>query len=171
MEGLEVARNRLKLKEAEGEVLEYDEEVPLEKQKEIAVSLVGKLFTQNNINVKAMKLVLQVSGNRQRAWKDREFFLNEGPWASDGSLWLLKEWMGLKQLSKIQFQMARFWVKAFDIPMCWGIRVEPLLGVRNIACMEQTNIHKPLRRGINVKVDGHVLGVCESINPDMPKKE
>jgi len=57
MEGLEVAWDRLKLTEEEGEVLEYDEEVPLEKQKEIAVSLVGKLFTQNNINVKAMKSV------------------------------------------------------------------------------------------------------------------
>ena len=47
---------------------------------------------------------------------DRDYVLNEGPWAFDGSLLLLKQMTGLEVPSEVVFSIARFWVKAYDVP-------------------------------------------------------
>ncbi|KAJ8446368.1 hypothetical protein Cgig2_019261 [Carnegiea gigantea] len=46
---------------------------------------------------------------------DKEYVLNEGPWAFDGHTLLLKLMTGLEILSEVQFTKARFWVKAYDV--------------------------------------------------------
>jgi len=43
--------------------------------------------------------------------------LNEGPWAFDGSILLLKQMNGDEQPSEMEFTTARFWVKICDLPM------------------------------------------------------
>ena len=41
--------------------------------------------------------------------------MNEGPWAFDGNLLLVKEWTGLEQPSELEFSIALFWVKPYDV--------------------------------------------------------
>lgn len=48
---------------------------------------------------------------------DRDFALNEAPWAFDGSILLLKQMIEFEQPSEMIFSRVRFWVKACDLPM------------------------------------------------------
>jgi len=41
--------------------------------------------------------------------------LDEGPWAFDWKILLIKERKGLEQPWEIKFNIVRFWVKAYDI--------------------------------------------------------
>ncbi|KAJ8441719.1 LOW QUALITY PROTEIN: hypothetical protein Cgig2_019106 [Carnegiea gigantea] len=137
---------KLKLTMEEEEAEEYVEEIPEARMEEIALSLLGKFLTPNTISTKAMKAV------RQSVWrpskgmvvkepdknlfifqffsgKDKDFSLNEGPWAFDGHLLILKEWRGTEQLSEITFDKSRFWPKTFRqfvrqvlLPNSWVIR-------------------------------------------------
>ena len=59
MDDLEIEWGRLKLTQGEEEVVVVDEEVPDDRREEIALSLVGKLLSQTNINVTAMKTVFK----------------------------------------------------------------------------------------------------------------
>jgi len=52
---LENAIENLKLMKEEEAVLEFDEEVDDEKAEQIALSLIGRLYTTNSFNVGAMK--------------------------------------------------------------------------------------------------------------------
>ena len=40
--------------------------------------------------------------------KDKDFVMEEGPWAFDGHLLITKEWTGTAQLSDIAFTTSRF---------------------------------------------------------------
>ena len=114
-------------------MLDFDEVTPAEKTEEIEIRMVGKLMSEGNFNVQIVKNVLK------NFWKpskglilgdldvnlfvfqffshaDRSYVLNEGPWAFDGNLLLLKEWTELEQPSEIQFTSVRFWVKVYDVP-------------------------------------------------------
>lgn len=88
--------NKLKLTEAEGEVIELDDEVPKEKKEEIELSILGQLLTQSNYNIRVMKNVLrniwwpskgmvvrELDHNivvfQFSSKKDKEHVLNEGP--------------------------------------------------------------------------------------------
>ena len=46
---------------------------------------------------------------------DRDYVLNEGRWAFDGCILLLKQMTGLEVPSEVIFSIARFWAKAYDI--------------------------------------------------------
>ncbi|KAJ8442816.1 hypothetical protein Cgig2_016282 [Carnegiea gigantea] len=48
---------------------------------------------------------------------DRDYALNEGPWAFDGSVLLVKWMHGLEQPSEMTFSKVRLWVKACDLLM------------------------------------------------------
>ena len=95
-EGLEVEWSKLKLMEAEEEVMIFDEEVSAEKKEEIELSILGQLLTQSNYNIRVMKNVLRniwwpSKGKVVReldhnivvfqfsSKKDKEHVLNEGP--------------------------------------------------------------------------------------------
>ena len=42
--------------------------------------------------------------------------LNEGPWAFDGSLLLVKKWTGEEgQVSEMEFNTTCFWISACDV--------------------------------------------------------
>lgn len=47
---------------------------------------------------------------------DRDYVLNEGPWAFNGSILLLKQMTGLEVPYEMGFSMARFWFKTYDVP-------------------------------------------------------
>lgn len=48
---------------------------------------------------------------------DRDFALNEGPWAFDWSILLLKQMIEFEQPFEMNFSRVRFWDKACDLPM------------------------------------------------------
>lgn len=123
----------MKLTEEEEEAVICDEEELDEKVEQIGLCVWGKLLTKSHFNVDAMKTVLK------NVWKaakgviiwdldknlfafqfvshaDKNFVLNEGPWAFDGNILLLKKLTRLEQPSEIQFRNARFWVKVCDVP-------------------------------------------------------
>jgi len=128
-DGLEEAWKKMSLTEEDAQVLDFDEETPAKKTEEIEPSLVGKLMTEGNFNVRTMKNVWKPSKGlvirdldvnlfvfQFFLHADRAYVFNEGPWAFDGNLLLLKEWTGLDQPSEIQFTSVRFWVKVYDVP-------------------------------------------------------
>ena len=97
---------------------------------------------------------------------DKEYALNEGPWAFDGSILLLKQMTGLEQPSEVVFDTARFWVKAYDVPVLkQTYNFAKFLGTQVgefVDCAEETlggigkslnfrvevDIRKSLRRGV-----------------------
>jgi len=188
-EALATAWEKLTLTEEEAIVAVFDEAVPAEKVEEIALSLVGKPMCDGPFNARVMKSVLK------NIWKlaqgvvirdldsnlfvfqflseaDINFVLNEGPWAFDGHLLLVKEWSGIEQPSEIAFRAARFWVKVYDVP---GIRqtkaFAEFLGAqigtfvdcedniifgadRSLCFRADIEVAKPLRREVNVLLAG-----------------
>ncbi|KAJ8426113.1 hypothetical protein Cgig2_031780 [Carnegiea gigantea] len=110
--GLEDAWRRLILIEDEEKVVICDDEPPKEWKEYIALCLLGKLLTSTNFNIGAMKSVFK------SIWKpskgvvikeieknvfafqffsryDKEFVMNEGSWAFDGCILLLKQMAGV----------------------------------------------------------------------------
>ena len=55
---LEEAWSRLSLTEEEATVVEFDEEAPVEKKEEIALSFLGRLLTEGSFNARVMKNAL-----------------------------------------------------------------------------------------------------------------
>ena len=47
---------------------------------------------------------------------DHDLILSEGAWAFEGCILLLKQMTGLEVPSEVEFSMARFWVKAYNVP-------------------------------------------------------
>ncbi|KAJ8423276.1 hypothetical protein Cgig2_022160 [Carnegiea gigantea] len=94
--GIKLSGDKQKLTEEEDEVVVCDEEIPNEKREEIAMSLVGKLSTQNSINIKAMKSVFRniwpTAMGLDRYWS-KVVFLSETK-QSVLEMGLIKEWLG-----------------------------------------------------------------------------
>jgi len=103
--------------------VEFEKDVLTKRKDEIALNLLGKLFAHSNVNMEAMKTIFKnnmavgqslVVRELERnlllfqfsSRKGGEFALNEGLWALDGCLRLLKEWTGLEQVSKVEFNHA-----------------------------------------------------------------
>ena len=166
----------------------------MEKKEEIALSLLERLLTDSSFNARVMKIVLK------SIWKlskglvvrdlddnlflfqffsatDRKFVLDEGPWAFDGKIPLIKEWTGLEQPSEIQFTTVRFWVKAYDVQ---GIRQtkkfaeflrsqigtfvdcedSTMFGADKSLCFwADIDVERPLCRGVSVKMDGKPMWI------------
>ncbi|KAJ8442161.1 hypothetical protein Cgig2_015502 [Carnegiea gigantea] len=113
---------------------------------------------------------------------DKDFVLNEGPWAFDGCILVLKDIDGSEQPLEVVFEIAGFWVKAYEIPA----KQQTLVFVRFLAsqvgtfvrCEESAmygidkslcfradiNVSKPLRRVVKVKVEG------KSVSTDIWRK-
>ncbi|KAJ8441714.1 hypothetical protein Cgig2_019101 [Carnegiea gigantea] len=99
---------KLKLTEDEEHVLDADDSTSNSLDSHIALCLVGKLLTKATFNVEALK------GTLRNAWRPaNDYALNEGPWAFDGSVLLLKQMHGLEQPSEMTFIK----IKACDLLM------------------------------------------------------
>lgn len=117
---LEEAWKKMKLMEEEEEAVICDEEVD-ERMEYKALCLWGILVTENHFNVGAMKTILK------NVWKpvkgviireldknlfafqffsqtDKNYVLNEGTWAFDDNILLLKELSGLEHTIRNSFQ-------------------------------------------------------------------
>ncbi|KAJ8422715.1 LOW QUALITY PROTEIN: hypothetical protein Cgig2_003261 [Carnegiea gigantea] len=109
---------------------------------------------------------------------DKEFVLNEGPWAFDGHLLLLKEITGVEQPSDVNFDKARFWAKAYSVPLLkQTMEFAKVLGSQlgmfmacdesNVYCEADKSVNfqveidmtKPFRRGIRLIVRGKPLWI------------
>ncbi|KAJ8452712.1 hypothetical protein Cgig2_005048 [Carnegiea gigantea] len=95
--GLEDAWSILKLTEDEEKVIVCEEDEKDERIEQISLGLWGKLFTENYFNPGAMKAVSKNIWKSTRGFADKDFVLNEGPWAFDRHLLLLKEITGPEQ--------------------------------------------------------------------------
>ncbi|KAJ8421431.1 hypothetical protein Cgig2_031352 [Carnegiea gigantea] len=162
----------------EEEVVEFEKDVLTERKDEIALNLLGKLFTHSNVNMEAMKTIFKnnmvvgqslVVRELERnlflfqfsSRKDRESALNEGLWAFDGCLLLLKEWTGLEQVSKAEFNHAQLYNKRIacmlidKIKSFMGCEEGSMYGANKSHCFKViVDVRKPLRRGLIVKMDG-----------------
>ncbi|KAJ8423471.1 hypothetical protein Cgig2_013514 [Carnegiea gigantea] len=130
---LEEEWQKLRLTEDEEQVVLVDDEEDSEKNEQIALCLLGKLFTDASFNIRAIKSVFR------NLWKpakgvvirdldsnlfafqffclaDRDYVLSDGPWAFDGHILLLKQMSGMELPSEVCFSTARLWVKAYDVP-------------------------------------------------------
>lgn len=133
----------------------------------------------------------------------------KGPWAFDGSILLVKRWKGTEQLSELMFSEVRFWFKAYDVLAVWqtktfreflGSKIDSFAGYdddlvfgedRSLCFRIDVNVGKPLRWGINVRMEGkqiwiyfkylklpdfcygrgklgHTLKASEDVDPDTP---
>ena len=99
---------------------------------------------------------------------DKAFVLNEGPWAFNGKILLLKEITGAEVPSEVSFTMARLFVKACDLPakkqtvafaQCLGNKLgtfssceaDTMFGVDKSVCfMVDIDVTKPPVRVVNV---------------------
>ena len=130
---LQLAWQRLTLTDEEEAIVTCEEENSSERAEQVALCLLGKLYTQHKFNVGAMKNVFKnvwkpAQGMiiRDLDWNlfvfqffsktDKDFVFNEGPWAFDGCILMLHEMTGLEQPSEVVFSTARFCVKAYDVP-------------------------------------------------------
>ncbi|KAJ8441477.1 hypothetical protein Cgig2_008738 [Carnegiea gigantea] len=100
--GLEKEWGKLKLTDEEEEVLEWESYSPrIRSMQRLSKTLCAMLRDPQMFFLET----------------DRDFALNEVPWAFDGSILLLKQMIGLEQPSEMNFSRIRFWVKAYDLPM------------------------------------------------------
>ncbi|KAL2903860.1 hypothetical protein RDABS01_002570 [Bienertia sinuspersici] len=132
---LEERWKALSLTKAEDDALVCEEEEVDEVSDQlVALSLVGKLLTNAPFNPEALKntmrslwkptkslVVREIEDNifvfQFFLWADREKVLEQGPWLFDGKLLLLKEVKKGEQPAEMAFNIVRFWVKAYQIPV------------------------------------------------------
>ena len=131
---LQEAWKRLKLTEEEDTAVLCEDEDSNDRAEQVALCLLGKLHTANSFNIGAMKTVMKTVWKpakgvliKELDWNlfifqffdmaDKEYVINEGPWAFDGSILLLKQMIGFEQPSEVVFDTARFCVKAYDVPV------------------------------------------------------
>lgn len=180
---------RLSLTEAEDEVIKFVSDDTENVQAQVSLCLVGKLHTTSVFNLEALKqtmkniwrpshgLVMTDLDQNLFALQffsigDKEYVLEEGPWAFDGHILLLKELDPNVQPSKIEFNTTRFWIKIYDLPMSWRNRkfaehignkigafvdvdqLELLIPSKALKIRIDCDLHKPLRRGLMLKVNG-----------------
>ncbi|KAJ8421787.1 LOW QUALITY PROTEIN: hypothetical protein Cgig2_018412 [Carnegiea gigantea] len=121
---IEEARKRLSLTAEEDVAVECEDKAANGRSEQIALCLWGNLHTDGYFNVNAMKTVFK------NVWKpskgviirdldrnlfafqffssaDRDYALNEGPWAFDGNILMLKSITGYEQPLEVQFTHAR----------------------------------------------------------------
>ncbi|KAJ8448891.1 hypothetical protein Cgig2_030747 [Carnegiea gigantea] len=133
LDWIEEAWQKLKLTAEEESVVVADEEEDAEKNAQIALCLLGRLHTDTSFNIRAMKSVFcniwkPVKGLVMRdletnlfafqffSMADKDYVLNEGPWAFDGHILLLKQMTSMEIPSDVEFKTAHFLVKAYDVP-------------------------------------------------------
>ncbi|KAL2940034.1 HTH-type transcriptional regulator GalR [Bienertia sinuspersici] len=125
--GLEDKWRNMTLTEADSDALIEDDEPDELTEELVAHSLVGKLMTNIPFNPEALKNTMKslwkptkglvVREIEDNIFGDREKVLDQGPWSFDGKLLLLKEIRKGEQPAEMNFDKARFWVKAYQIPV------------------------------------------------------
>ncbi|KAJ8446848.1 hypothetical protein Cgig2_016158 [Carnegiea gigantea] len=191
--GLEDAWQNLRLTADEEQVVIVDD-ADDNTDELISLCLLGKLHTQCSFNPKATKsvfcniwkpskeLVIRDLDSNLFAFQffaasDRDYVLNEGPWAFDGSLLLLKQMTGLEVPVEVEFSTACFWVKAYDVPdkkqTISFARIlashigefvsyddATVFGIDKVLCFRvDIDISNPSRRGIYIKVDDRQMWI------------
>ncbi|KAL2903855.1 hypothetical protein RDABS01_002565 [Bienertia sinuspersici] len=187
---LEERWKALTLTEAEDDALVCEEEEVDEVSDQlVALSLVGKLLTNAPFNPEALKntmrslwkptkslVVREIEDNifvfQFFLRADREKVLEQGPWSFDGKLLLLKEVKKGEQPAEMAFNIARFWVKAYQIPVDRRRRsmavaiankmgkfvdfdgTDPFGYKKYMRFRVDLDISKPLMRGLKVQVGG-----------------
>ncbi|KAL8517428.1 hypothetical protein ACS0TY_015609 [Phlomoides rotata] len=109
--------------------------------------------------------------------EDRRWVIRNQPWHFDNALFVIKPLSGKEQLSNITLKAAAFWIRIYDLPLlCQS--TDTLISIRNrlgkLVAYEnaqvtgpsefhrikvEIDITKPLRWGLNVKLDGEVLWI------------
>ncbi|KAL2944391.1 Synaptojanin-2 [Bienertia sinuspersici] len=113
---------KFRLTEEEEDEIDLDDIPGEELECQGNLALVGKLFTQNASNVEAMKSVLRASWKPTKGMAVREIDKNlekvieQGQWAFNNHLLLLKEISGKEQPRDLIFECAYFWVKVYNVP-------------------------------------------------------
>ncbi|KAL2894912.1 hypothetical protein RDABS01_010821 [Bienertia sinuspersici] len=132
--GLEEKWKALSLMEEEEDALICDDEPDELSEQLVAHCLVGKLLTNSPFNPEALKntiknlwkpskglVVTEIENNifvlQFFSKNDREKVMDQGSWSFDGKLLLLKEFMKGEQPAEMSFNMARFWVKVYQLPV------------------------------------------------------
>ncbi|KAJ8426111.1 hypothetical protein Cgig2_031778 [Carnegiea gigantea] len=88
---------------------------------------------------------------------DKEFVMNEGSWAFDGCILLLKQMAGWEQPSEVQFTTARL-IK--DWCLVVGCEDDFLCGVdKSLNFRVDIDITKLLRRGVRITADGNPIWI------------
>ncbi|KAJ8424159.1 hypothetical protein Cgig2_010903 [Carnegiea gigantea] len=137
----------LSLIEAEDKILKFKPDQGGKVKAQVSLSLIGKLYTSNSFNFEALKqtiqniwkpsqglLIIDLDHNlfafQSFSARDRDYTLEEGPWAFNEHVLLLKELDINEQPSNIEFTIARFWVN-----------LRPLMSMRNLkAALTEVNI-------------------------------
>jgi len=191
---LQEAWKRLTLTDEEEKIVICDDDTPSERVEQVALCLLGKPHTENTFNIGAMKTVLKNVWKpakrviiKELDWNlflfqffaktDKDYFFNEGPWAFDGRILMLKEITRLEQPSEVVFNKARFCIKAYDVPALkqtynFAKFLRSQVG-EFVDCVEETlagidkslnfradvNVFKPLQRGVKTVVGGSTIWI------------
>ncbi|KAJ8420259.1 hypothetical protein Cgig2_008581 [Carnegiea gigantea] len=187
--GLEEAWQNLKLIADEEQVIVVEEDDNATTDELISLCLLGRLHASNSFNPRAMKSVLR------NVWKptkglvirdldsnlftfqffsaaDRDFVLNEGPWAFDGCILLLKQMTGLEVPSKAEFRLAPYDVPGKKLTTSFAQFLTSNIG-DFVSCEDTTmfrvdqalcfrvdiDMSKPLRREIYIKATNKQLWI------------
>ncbi|KAJ8442465.1 hypothetical protein Cgig2_022348 [Carnegiea gigantea] len=165
---LEDGLNSLKLTEAEEEILDFEDPGIERVDEQIALCLVGRLLTDSHFNLDALKTTMKniwrpATGVIFFPHADKEVVLNEGPWAFNGSLLILKQLKGDEKPSEVGFSAVRFWVKVCDLPMrrktyafakFLGHKKDILTPSKYLKLLVDVDITKPLWRGMQINIEG-----------------
>ena len=161
---------------------------------QVALCLLGKLHTVTTFNIGAMKTVFKNVWKpakgviiKELDWNlfvfqfftkaNKDYVFNEGPWAFDGCILMLKEMTGLEQPSGVVFNKARFCIKTYDVPtLKQTYNFAKFLGSQIgdfVDCVEDNlggidkslnfrvdvDVFNPLRIGIKTVVGGFIIWI------------
>ncbi|TXG73180.1 hypothetical protein EZV62_001759 [Acer yangbiense] len=124
----------LSLADEDGALLEVIEEAELEGEEDVDRSLVGRVLSGKKVNREAFKSLIDQLWN---PFGNVEIELARGPWHFGRSLIVLEKPMGFRDVSKLGFNKAEFWVQIHDIPiMCMNRRTAKWLAEQIGAVVE-----------------------------------
>lgn len=117
---------------SEEDVVEVEEEIPVEKMRECNLTLFGKIFSKPNVNFQALQSTMK------KAWKletvscallepgffsftfnieaEKKKVMEEGPWSFASNLLVLKQWVPNTPVHCYDFSKCDFWVHFLGIP-------------------------------------------------------
>ncbi|KAJ8426922.1 LOW QUALITY PROTEIN: hypothetical protein Cgig2_010440 [Carnegiea gigantea] len=185
--GLEEAWKCLSLTAEEEVVVECEDEVMDNKAEQMSLYLWGKLLTDSYFNANAMKnifknklskgVIIRDIDKNLFAFQfffvaDKGFVLNEGPWAFDGNIIILKELSDFEKPSNIQFTRARRGrpsnqaqtsasakVLEDNLRSLWVTLNQFYTADKLVNFQVDADVPKPLRRGMRVMVKGKPIWV------------
>ncbi|KAL5839078.1 hypothetical protein ACOSQ4_011686 [Xanthoceras sorbifolium] len=125
---------KLSLSEDDGPIARLDDDLKEKGLRRMALSLVGKVISNRDINREAFKntmvtiwrtkqdVEIELIGSNLFVfcfgcpW-DRKRVLEGGPWSFDRSLLVLKEATGIGRVAELDFTFTPFWVQVYNLPL------------------------------------------------------